>query len=277
MKKSNFEIVMSDGCRISCDVKGNGQPIVFVHGWSANCKFFSQQVEHLSKNFMVVTYDLRGHGNSDKRMSILEKNLTIERLALDLKEIIEALNLDSVHLCGWSMGVSILLSYVEQFGHKYTKSLTLIDMTPKLVNDDSWNLGDFDAEENLKFTQSLAVDWKNVSDEMVESLFARSIDKNSSKYLWVKDQAAGNIPFVMVTLWISMALGDYRDVLHKISVPTYLPYSNGGDMYNENHGKYMHRNIKNSKLSIYENCGHSLFLEEPDRFNSEYENFILSI
>lgn len=109
---------------------------------------------------MVVTYDLRGHGNSDKRMSILEKNLTIERLALDLKEIIEALSLNSVHLCGWSMGVSILLSYVEQFGHEYTKSLTLIDMTPKLINDDSWNLGDFDAEENLKFTQSLAVDWK---------------------------------------------------------------------------------------------------------------------
>lgn len=51
MKKSNFELVMSDGCKISCDVKGDGQPIVFVHGWSANCKFFSQQVEHLSKKF----------------------------------------------------------------------------------------------------------------------------------------------------------------------------------------------------------------------------------
>lgn len=277
MEKLNAELTMSDGCRISYDVKGSGEPIVFVHGWSANREFFSEQVEYLSKKFMVITYDLRGHGKSDKRMEILENNLTIERLALDLKEIIEALNLHSVHLCGWSMGTSVLLSYAEQFRHKYARSLTFVDMTPKLINDDSWNLGDFDAEENLRFTQSLAVDWRNVSGELVESLFARNTDKNGPKYLWVKKQVRENIPFVMVALQISMALGDYRSVLSCIDVPTFLAYSNGGDMYNRTHGEYMHENIRTSKLSIYEDCGHSLFIEDPNKFNREYEEFVLSI
>ncbi len=83
-----------------------------------------------------------------------------------------------------------------------------------------------------------------------------------------------NIPHVMSSMWMAMALGDYRDVLPAIDVPAFLPYSNGGDMYNRKHGEYMHENIKNSTLVIFEDCGHSLFLEDPIKFNAEYENFL---
>lgn len=50
-------------------------------------------------------------------------------------------------------------------------------------------------------------------------------------YLWVLDKAKKNLSFVTVTLWISIALGDYRKILHKISVTTFLTHSNGGDMH----------------------------------------------
>ena len=47
------------------------------------------------------------------------------------------------------MGVSILLCYIRMFGCKNLNTISLIDMTPKLLNDNEWNLGDFDAYDNL--------------------------------------------------------------------------------------------------------------------------------
>ena len=45
-------------------------------------------------------------------------------------------------------------------------------------------------------------------------------------------------------------------------------------MYNRRHGEYMHENIKKSTLIIFEDCGHSLFIEDPVKFNTEYGDFL---
>ena len=89
---SNFKA--SDGCEIFYDVKGTGEPLVFVHGWSANSDIFAHQVEHFSKSYRVVVYDFRGHGRSDRRSEITEHNMTMERNATDLLELMDHLKID---------------------------------------------------------------------------------------------------------------------------------------------------------------------------------------
>lgn len=268
------KFVASDGCEIFYKEKGEGQPLIFVHGWSANSDYFDRQMEYFSKEYRVILYDLRGHGRSDKRMEILQRDLTMERNAKDVKELIEHLGLEDVNICGWSMGTSILLCYVKLFGCHKLRTISFIDMTPKLLNEGDWSLGDFDAYDNLAFTQQLATNWQETFKEAIPELFARDMDRNSELYQWVYKNMENNIPYVMATMWLAMALGDYREVLPEIKVPAFLAYSSGGDMYGPEHGMYMRDHIPNAQLVIFENCGHSLYLEDTERFNREYHDFL---
>ena len=147
-------------------------------------------------------------------------------------------------------------------------------MTPRLLNDESWDMGDFDALGNLEFARLIATDWETAYTQALPELFARNRDKMDENVIAVQEMMKNNIPHVMSSMWMAMALGDYRDVLPTIDVPVFLPYSNGGDMYNRRHGEYMHENIKKSTLIIFEDCGYSLFIEDPVKFNTEYGDFL---
>ncbi len=263
-----------DNCKIFYDIKGEGKPVLLVHGWSGTSELFHNQVKELSKEYQVITYDLRGHGQSDKRMKILEHDLTMPRYAKDLKQLIEYLNLKDVNITGWSMGTSILLCYIELFGTENLSTVQFIDMTPNLVNDETWNLGDFDAFTNMKFAQLCGSNWEAAVEEGLPTLLARNTSKDSELYQWMKVRMLDNIPYCMCMMHIAMCTEDYRDTLKKIDVPTLLSYSDGGDMYNHTHGEYMEENIKDAKLVMYDDCGHSLFLEDPEKFNREYLIFL---
>ena len=268
------EFRTGDGCIIHYEEKGRGEPLIFVHGWSATSEFFHRQREYFSDYYRVITYDLRGHGKSDKRAEIIKKDLTMERYAKDIKELADYLGLSDFNICGWSMGVSILLCYIQMFGDKDLKTLSLIDMTPKLLNENDWTLGDFGAYENLEFLRDVVTDWKGVAVNIAPELFARGFSRESELYKWVLDRALNNEPYVMAAMWLAMALGDYRGVLSDISIPTFLAYSSGGDMYGPEHGEYMNERIPKSELDLFENCGHALFLENPDKFNHDYHEFL---
>ena len=70
----------NDNVNIYYEVKGEGKPIVFIHGFGESQDSFRIQKGPIKK-YKVVTYDIRGHGLSDK----VDYGLNMERFALDLK------------------------------------------------------------------------------------------------------------------------------------------------------------------------------------------------
>lgn len=76
----------SDGVKLYYQVKGEGKPIVLIHGWSADHTSFEPTFEALSENYQVISYDLRGHSRSEKP----SHGYTLKRFATDLKELMEA-------------------------------------------------------------------------------------------------------------------------------------------------------------------------------------------
>lgn len=265
-----------DNCKIYYETYGEGSPLVFVHGWSCDSTFFINQIDFFAKNHKVIVFDLRGHGKSDKS-SATGFDLTLDRAAKDLHQIIEYLSLDNPSLCGWSMGTSILLNYVQLYGCENLKSLCFIDMTPKLLKDSSWDLGDFYHEENLEFCGDIFKDWNEVCEAFAPTIFAKGTSPDSNLCLWVKEKSKNNIPHIMAGFWIAMALKDYRPVLEQISCPTFLAYSGDGQMYGPTHGDYMKSKIEKSTLKIFLGCGHGLFLEDPDNFNKSFLGFLNSL
>ena len=111
-----------DNCKIYYEEHGSGEPLIFIHGWSCNHKFFKYQTEEFAKKYRVILYDFRGHGKSD-RSEITERGMNLNRFAADLHELIEYLELEEVNVVGWSMGTSTLLAYAREFKCQYIKKM----------------------------------------------------------------------------------------------------------------------------------------------------------
>ncbi|MEM3587473.1 MAG: alpha/beta hydrolase, partial [Candidatus Jordarchaeaceae archaeon] len=89
-----------NGVNISYEEAGSGETIVFVHGLWVDRRCWLHQKKHFSKNFKVVTYDLRGHGESDKP----SKQYSVWTHGEDLYALIKHLELKQVNVVGHSMG-----------------------------------------------------------------------------------------------------------------------------------------------------------------------------
>lgn len=259
---SNF--ITSDGIKLYYEEKGEGKPVVFIHGWTADHTVFNPQVEALSNEFKVVTYDLRGHGVSDRP----DKGLTLKRYAMDLKELIEHLNLNDVIVAGWSMGSSIIFEYVKNFGVEHLSKVCVLDMTPKLINDDNWKLGlNHGTFTNKDTFDALTVMCDNWMD------FAKGFAADALPYLNEEQLApileglAKNSPHVMYAMWIAMSANDYRDVLENITVPTYIAYGDKSTLYSKDTAEYLNSKIPNSKVVAFENCTHFLIIENPGKLS----------
>ena len=103
----------NDNVEIYYEVKGEGRPLFLLPGWTCTTKFWKYNIDELAKSCKVIAMDMRGHGESEKVMH----SHRISRYAMDVKNLLDHLDLEDVTVLGWSMGASILWSYIELFGN----------------------------------------------------------------------------------------------------------------------------------------------------------------
>jgi non-heme chloroperoxidase len=130
------EFVTTDGTIIPYEIKGEGKPIIFIHGLYGKSKDFKEAINTLSQKYCCITYDNRGHGASKET-----SGLTIKQFAKDLKELIAFLSLENITIVGYSMGAFILFEYIQSFGCEHLAKIVLVDITPKMINDRTWKNG----------------------------------------------------------------------------------------------------------------------------------------
>jgi pimeloyl-ACP methyl ester carboxylesterase len=107
-----------NGADIHYTVKGEGEPIVLIHGFGLDSRIWNKQVEELSKTNKVITYDLRGFGKSSLpsgRYSHKE----------DLNELLKHLKIESAKIVGHSFGGEIAVEYALTYPER-VKSLVLV-------------------------------------------------------------------------------------------------------------------------------------------------------
>jgi pimeloyl-ACP methyl ester carboxylesterase len=99
-----------------------GQPIVGVHGLTANAFCFQTLADDLARDHQLYAYDLRGRGDSDKP----EHGYSVPLHAEDLAKIIDALGLERPVLIGHSLGALTSLYFAAHYPDKLSK-LVLVD------------------------------------------------------------------------------------------------------------------------------------------------------
>lgn len=263
-----------DNVEICYNVKGEGNPIILIHGWSQSKEAFAPQVESLSKDYKVVSYDLRGHGESERT----QKGLTLDRLAEDLKDLMNHLKLEKVLLAGWSMGASTIFSYTKNYGMDKLAGIVLFDMTPKLLNDHEWKLGLWHGEYTL---DTALEDMTTIADNFAD--FGAPFFKRAAPYMddqmveGAMVEVVKNSPHVMNAFWLAMAVNDYRGILDKMTVPTLIAYGEKSTLYSKDTAEYLNKNIPNSRVEEFTNCTHLLVMENPEKATQVISDLALEV
>lgn len=106
--------------KINYDVKGEGEPLILLHGSGEDYHIFDKIIKKLKKNFKVYAIDSRNHGGSSKT-----EDFTYEVMVEDTYQFIKKLNLEQPNIIGFSDGAIVSLMLTIKFPNLVNKMALL--------------------------------------------------------------------------------------------------------------------------------------------------------
>jgi len=239
---------------------GGSQTIVFLHGWPLSHKQFEYQFDVLpAMGYRCIGIDWRGFGKSDKPSS----GYNYDRLADDIRSVVDALQLKSFILAGHSTGASIAIRYVARHNGYGVSKLVLISAAAPVG---------FTTETANKFLNETLNDRPKMMREVTDGFFFQYITAPFSEWFFQLGlQAAGWSTAAVVVMLRDEKL--YADLPH-ISVPTLIVHGIHDKVIPFAQAQELNQKIRNSQLSPFYYSGHGAFWEERDKFNQLLRNFI---
>jgi len=248
---------------------GEGETVMLVHGFTADkytwIKFASIIVDH----YQVIAVDLPGHGESTYSQN---NNYSIHSQVQYLKEIVDKLGINQMHLVGTSMGGRISLSFTHKFQNR-VKSLALFNAAgvnaPKKSEFskqletgknmfDIHNRQDFDTLMQLSMKSPPFLPWP------VTSVTARKyIERNPINQKIFND--------------ITESLWDSESILEEIQVPVLILWGKEDQLIDVSCVPIFEKNLPHNSSVILENTGHCPMIEKPVETANHYLEFIIGV
>jgi len=264
-------VTTPDGLTISAQQWQSGDPkgpgIVFIHGYSQSSLSWMRQIfSNLARQFHIVTYDLRGHGNSDKPLDAARYR-DGKAWADELQAVIDAADLKRPVLVGWSYGARVISDYVTTYGAGGISGINFVDGGIKIIPE-------YVGEVILKYQPSMASEdlLTNITATrfFLQGCFAKEPSAND-----FENMLAFNM---MVPPKVRAGLAgrplDATAVMSKLTIPVLVTHGAADKVAKLDMAKYTASVIPGAKLSVYDGVGHSPFYEDTERFNSELAAFV---
>lgn len=247
------------------------ETILFIHGWPANHKMFEYQFNYLSsKGCRCIGLDCRGFGKSDKPL----EGYSYDRLADDVRCVIDALDLNNITLAGHSTGGAIAIRYMARHqGYGVAKLALFAAAAPSLIKRPHFPFG-LDKEDVLKIIRDTYTDRPNMLRGFGDMFFFQHVTQPFAEWFFQLGlEAAGWSTAEIAKSWLEECL--FTD-LTEIQVPTLILHGIHDQVVHFQLGEAQHHGIRNSILIPLEYGGHGSFYDERNRFNNELYNFIKS-
>lgn len=255
----------NDGTKLFYQETGTGPDLVLVHGFGCTSQYFQKNVPVLSQHFHVVVPDLRGHGKSN----IVKSGARLSRLAADVHELIQYLDLHNVTLLGWSMGVSVTWSYWDLFHGDRLAKFVFVDEPAADLETETQHTAGPTYNEMMQFSNALKTDFKPQMDQFVSRLMT---DKNLDVSDLITDSQQSN-PEFLSALFINNVMNDWSDTIPTITLPS-LVFCGKKSFLSWRLVEQVADMLPDSQFELFENVGHMLFYEEEARFDQTLITFV---
>lgn len=265
----------ADGVPLNVVTAGDPQrfAILFVHGIGQSHVSFKHQLDSaLADEFFLVAFDLRGHGRSGKPWTAEAYNQP-SVWAGDVAAVIDATGIRRPVLVAWSYGTLVAMDFIRERGQSELGGLLLTGAVGALrpfrpPPADDPDAAQFARIRELQLSPSL-VDNIRASGRMVEWLTAAPMPDG--------DRQTFRAISLMLPAYARRAMFDRRfdnqDLADELRLPMWLALGqedSPGELENAADLAAKHDNVR---LSVYEGAGHSVFFEQPQRFNEELQQF----
>jgi pimeloyl-ACP methyl ester carboxylesterase len=244
-----------NGVRLRYDVfpGGPATPVLLTHGYSATRAMHAQTVPALTPQRTCITWDVRGHGDSDYPPHAEQYSipLTID----DMRAILDAEGLDRAVLLGHSMGGFLSLTFQRTYPERVA-GLVLVGTGPGYRRDDGragWN----------KICEAYATTYEQRGlDGMSDSDEVRVAHHRSADGLIL---AARGI--------LRQHDAEVIDHLSEIDVPVLL-IAGAEDRPFIDAMNYMAKKIPNAQMVTIDGAGHAPMLTHADVYNDALVDFL---
>lgn len=263
-------VIQCNGADLYYEEYGEGQPIMFLHGATAGLRYFEPQLMGLSEDYRTVALDFRGHGRSAKT----ELGHTMLQYARDLHAVLDQLELDDVVIVGWSMGAVVSWEYVDQFGTDRVRALVDIDMEPSPLQREDYDYGTNDIAGLREAMVSIQTDPIRLVEQSIEGMLKETPSRELRSMMF--DEGTRTPPPIQGAMLLEF-MRDYRDVLPEIDVPTLVCAGADEKWRSVESVEYTAELIPDTRFERFEDSGHCITVEEPDRFNRVVNDFVESL
>ncbi len=268
--KENYKNINANNLGISFSDEGSkmAQSIIFIHGFPLNKSMWKKQVDELKDNYRVITYDIRGHGNTENGSD----EFSIDLFVKDLISFMDAMKIDKAILCGFSMGGYIALKAVKDYSKRF---IALILSSTNCVAD---------SPETIVYRARTIEILKEgtigrFATESLKKLFCNESTNNSIPEIEiVREMIAGTSKQSLCSTLLALSAREETcSVLARIKMPTLILVGEDDEITPPDTARFMHEKIKKSTLHIIKQAGHLCNIEKPDEFNNQLKKFLSSI
>lgn len=254
---------------------GQGEPVVFIHGWPSSSAMFEYQLSNLpAHGVRCIAYDRRGFGMSSKPWGEYDYNV----LADDLKAVLEELDLNDVTLVGFSMGGGEVVRYLSRHGGARVKKVVLISsVVPHMLKAD-YNPEGVPGEMFEQMAGQIREDRMAFLDEFGKQFFGVNMINHpvSTPYLeHFRNLASVAAQHATLGCLNAFAYTDFRNDVAAINVPTLIIHGDADKTVPiDATSKKTVEMIPGSQFLTYEGAPHGLFFTEKERLNADLLSFI---
>jgi non-heme chloroperoxidase len=264
-----------DGTQIFYNDWGQGQPIVFSHGWPLSADAFEDQMFFLaSRGYRTVAHDRRGHGRSSQPWH----GNDMDTYADDLAELVAKLDLKDVVHVGHSTGGGEVARYIGRHGTKRVAKAVLIGAVPPVMVKSLSNAGGTPLEAFNEIRANVLADRSQFFKDLTMPFYGynRSGAKISGgvrNSFWLQGMMAG-LPACYFCIK-AFSETDMTEDLKKIDVPTLILHGDDDQIVPIADSAVLSAKlVKYAKLTIYKGAPHGMCTTHKDKVNEDLLAFI---
>ncbi len=252
---------------LKCRVEGRGPAVLLLHGVGGNHTVWNDMVSGLSKEFLVLAPDLRGHGRT---RAPPDSRFTFAEMMGDILRLLDDQGVRSAHLVGLSAGALLALRTALDRPDR-VRSLTMVS----------------GAAYTDSHTRAVAERWEETYSKEGTDRFALRLLKDLYYPDWVEanldyaDAVREQVKhqnFAPALRWAhAMASFDERNRIATVARPTLIVQALNDAVVEASHARILRQSIPGAQIRLLTETGHTVPVERPKELSEAITAFVRSV
>ncbi len=245
--------------------------LLLIHGNFASWRWWQPLLQHLPKHYQAYAPELRGCGDTSRPTG----GYTIEQLATDIYEFVQALNLPAVHLVGHSLGGAVAMQFALNYPQK-TRTLTLVSSVPAEgmahLKSQFPHLHLTESSDFRHIMQTLSLNRIGLQEVLTRMM--PSMNPDQQLFTLLLDDAARMSSEAIIGFYDALTMWSVQDELDKLRLPVLVLWGSQDTIVEREALKRTVIALPQAQFVIWDNVGHAPQLEQVVAFQKLLVEFI---